>query len=509
MEIGVPLRQNVEIFPKMPDRVCQLRVLKIEQRVLPMRTRFPFRYGIASLSALPHLFLSVTLEVDGKTVTGISSEGLPPKWFTKNPETSMEQDLADMLAVIQNACRLSQVFAGGQETVTFYALWEMLQREMGQWAPKQRHPGLLWQLGVSLVERAVLDAICKSCGIPLHDVIRGPVLGISWEVLLPVMGVQSVADFLPDLPLEKCWVRHTVGLADPLRGEDIPAEERLHDGLPQSLEECIRFYGLRYFKIKLSGNLEVDVVRLRGIAKLLIALCGDDFAVTLDGNENYHDIGEFRSAHNELKKDAEVRVLLEHALWIEQPLHRDYALRDEVGSSLQDWQDAPRLIIDESDGEPGSAAKALALGYSGVSHKNCKGIIKGLINAALIWEQRRLQPKRDFVISGEDLANVGPVALLQDLAMQSLLGVTHVERNGHHYFKGLSMYSRELQDAVIQQHPNLYAITAEGDATLSITDGQLALASVNAAPFGCGIVPDLSALPTLKEWIMTGGMQAL
>jgi len=33
-----------------------------------MRTRFPFSTGIASMTALPHLFVSVDLVVNGKPV---------------------------------------------------------------------------------------------------------------------------------------------------------------------------------------------------------------------------------------------------------------------------------------------------------------------------------------------------------------------------------------------------------------------------------------------------------
>ena len=51
-------------------------------------------------------------------------------------------------------------------------------------------------------------------------------------------------------------------------------------------------------------------------------------------------------------------------------------------------------------------------------------------------------------MSGEDLANVGPVALLNDLTVMSSLGVNHVERNGHHYFSGLSMYDKDLFNVV-------------------------------------------------------------
>jgi hypothetical protein len=33
-------------------------------RVLPMHTRMPFRYGIAVLTQLPHLFVRVEAEID-------------------------------------------------------------------------------------------------------------------------------------------------------------------------------------------------------------------------------------------------------------------------------------------------------------------------------------------------------------------------------------------------------------------------------------------------------------
>ena len=38
---------------------------------------------------------------------------------------------------------------------------------------------------------------------------------------------------------------------------------------PNSLEACIGFYGLKHFKIKICGDLDTDVVRTLGIAKLL------------------------------------------------------------------------------------------------------------------------------------------------------------------------------------------------------------------------------------------------
>jgi hypothetical protein len=90
------------------------------------------------------------------------------------------------------------------------------------------------------------------------------------------------------------------------------------------------------------------------------------------------------------------------------------------------------LIIDESDAELDSLPRALALGYHGTSHKNCKGVFKGIANACLLEALRRQSGGDRLVMSGEDLANIGPVALLQDLAVVATLGVSSVERNGHH-----------------------------------------------------------------------------
>ena len=75
----------------MTDSFPSLDLKQVDFRVLPMRTRFPFKYGIASLTALPHLVLKVKTEVEGVPAEGIASEGLPPKWFTKNPDTTFER----------------------------------------------------------------------------------------------------------------------------------------------------------------------------------------------------------------------------------------------------------------------------------------------------------------------------------------------------------------------------------------------------------------------------------
>src|SRR6266481_10003354 len=79
--------------------------------VLRTRTRFPFRYGIASMTDVPHLFVRARVAVGGKSSFGLTAEGLPPKWFTKNPGTTFEQDLPEMMEVISHALGLAEEIA--------------------------------------------------------------------------------------------------------------------------------------------------------------------------------------------------------------------------------------------------------------------------------------------------------------------------------------------------------------------------------------------------------------
>jgi hypothetical protein len=201
-----------------------------------------------------------------------------------------------------------------------------------------------------------------------------------------------------------------------------------------------------------------------------------------------------------LGSQAALRRFFAHLLFVEQPLHRDVALQPDAVGRMADWPDRPPLIIDESDGEIESLPQALRLGYAGTSHKNCKGVFKGILNACLLAQRRREQPAGSVILSGEDLANIGPVALLQDLTVCAVLGITSVERNGHHYFVGLSMFPQEVQHQVLKAHGDLYRVSRDGWPTLAIQEGILSIQSLLAAPFGVGFPLRVEQFPALEAW---------
>ena len=474
-----------------------IRVLSTEAFLLNMRTRMPFRYGITTLTALPHLFLRAEVEIDGKRQTGVSADHLPPKWFTKNPDTSAREDIAGLLEVIDTA---RDVARATPKSDTVFAWWRRMYEGMAAWGGGWGKAPLLVHFGTSLVERALVDAFCRAEGMTFAKALRGNWFGVDLGALHADLDGAEPSAFLPAEPLRTHVARHTFGLTDPLTAPEIADADRVDDGLPQSLEACIREYGLTHFKIKLWGDAGRDLDRLRAIADVIGRNVGGDYAFTLDGNENFKQIGPFRTLWESLTTEPSLQAFMSKLLFVEQPLHRDVALSEDVKREFLAWADRPPVIIDESDGDVRSAPLALSRGYAGTSHKNCKGVFKGVANACLIAHRGRAEPGRRFVISGEDLSNIGPVALMQDTAVVASLGIAHAERNGHHYFRGLSMLPDDLQAAVLGAHGDLYHRHERGFVTARVERGVARVGSVVDAPFGVDFRFDPSRFTPINEW---------
>lgn len=462
----------------------QIRLLHATLHRTPTRTRMPFRFGIAVMTEAPHVFLHGTFEIDGAVTTGVAAEGLLPKWFDKTPEKGAQQELDELLLVIRQAV----TFAARIAPTSGFDFWRQLYALQLSWAAERGLPPLLAHFGVSMVERTALDALAHAKHTTLSALLRENLPGIELGAIHPELAGREPREFLPARPLDRVIARHTVGLSDPLTAKDISPADRVVDGLPQALEDCIAFYGLRHFKLKLGGNLDIDLARLQAIAAVITRACGRDYAFTLDGNEQYKEFGRFATLWARIQADPALVTFFATLLFIEQPLHRSVAL-DPAVAKIREWRNGPPMIIDESDAEIGDLARALALGYAGTSHKNCKGVMKGAIHRCLINHLNATGCTDWHRMSGEDLVNIGPVALQQDLAAQAALGNATVERNGHHYYRGLSAFPTSVNAAMFDRHADLYTHLPEADgrngvARLDVRNGHLSLVSINAAPFG-------------------------
>ena len=479
-------------MPKVSAGSCAAIMITLKHAELfrcDLRARMPFRYGIATMTWVPHVILRVTFEIDGATHTGLAADNLPPKWFTKDPTRLLEDEVAEMLGVIRAAVSQARAIRGA----TAFGFWQALYEAQAAWAGAEKLPPLLSNFGTSFVERALIDAVCRARGATLASALRENLLGVDLGTLQPDLAGSTPRDWLPEKPPTELFARHTVGLSDPLRAAEITPEDRVDDGLPQSLDACIRFYGLKHFKIKINGEAARDRDRLGRMAAILTEGCGDEFAFSLDGNESFRDVASFEGYFRDLLATPALRHLWPRLLYVEQPWHRSVALSPAIGELVRTWPDRPPIIIDESDAELASLPTALALGYAGTSHKNCKGVFKSVVNACILAQLRC--DGQATVLSGEDLANVGPIGLLQDLAAQAALGVTSVERNGHHYFAGLSEFPAGLQAHALAHHGDLFTPHGGGGwPRLAIQAGKVAIGSALRAPFGYGGEPDLTGM---------------
>lgn len=453
-----------------------------------LRTRMPFRYGIVTMTEMPHLFIEVEVEINGQKVSGIAADHLPPKWFTKDPERDPLEEIADMLRVIQQA----ESFARSIESKSVFDWWWQLFQRQDAWRKSEGIEALLAHFGTSLFERAVIDAYCRHHAIPFHRALRDNRFGVDWSLCEPALAGVDWSSLLPAAPLQSGKLRHTVGMVDPLRETDLSEADRLHDGLPQSLEACINFYGLSDFKLKLGGDAEADLRRLRAIASVVQEKTRGNFHFSLDANEQFNHPAALHAFGQQVYANPQLAEFFKGLLFIEQPLSRKVALCADQTDVRACWPVEAAIIIDESDGSWEDLPRALELGYSGVSHKNCKGIFKGLRNKCLIeLHKSQNADERPWTTSAEDLCNIGPVALLQDLAMQATLGNESIERNGHHYFAGLAMFPKSVHADLLAKHGDLWIKDAINGCRLNVVDGRINLQSVNRAPFGVSTLPRL------------------
>ena len=449
------------------------------------RLRLPFRFGVITVTQGIQAIIRVRIVLeDGRKSEGVAAEALGAKWFEKSPDFSDAQNLDQLRQALQLA--IDHYVARGFDT-PFGLYAGSYRQQIARGAELGLNP-LVASYGPALLDRAIIDAVGKATGQSFAQMIAANVPGIAATDLTPDVEAAHLARFLAGLkPRSSIDLRHTVGLVDPLTTAERLASERVNDGLPETLEEVVSHYRGRYYKLKVGGDIKADLDRLTRIASVLDAAAGD-YKVTFDGNEQYDDVDGIVELWRKVEETPALARMVKATLFIEQPIKRQAALSRPV-TALAKFRP---VIIDESDGELSTFPEALKLGYAGVSSKNCKGFYKSILNAARV---AKLGP--GYFMSAEDLTTQPGVSVQQDLALVSLLGLTHVERNAHHFIDGMSSASDAEQNAFATAHPDLYERQPGKPARLKVNNGALALGSLGCPGFAVGVDLDFAALRSM------------
>ena len=240
----------------------------------------------------------------------------------------------------------------------------------------------------------------------------------------------------------------------------------------------------------------------------------EPYQASLDGNEQYEDVEGVLALWRAVRAEPRLKRLAASVVFIEQPIKRQNALpfieapSAKVLATAEEQFDVTRerirqmeakalmklltaekpVIIDESDDSLDAFPRAKELGYRGVSSKTCKGIYKSLINAA-----RCAAWGKGYFMTGEDLTIQAGLALQQDLALVSILGLTHVERNGHHYVNGMAGLPAEEQQRFLGSHEDLYE-QSYGAVRVRIRDGNIRIGSLDCPGYASRALPDWQSM---------------
>jgi len=456
----------------MPLRLAVRDIAFFER---PVRFVRPFRFGAVVVNAAAQMFVRVEIEVEGKGISiGASAELLVPKWFDKRPHLSPDETVWDLRRSLGIA---REFYLASSDFETAFGLHARCLAAQVEACAKEDIPPLAAAYGPAEIDKAVLDALLRCVGVNFFDGMARNIAGIDAS-LSPDLRDDDIAQFLGRCQrLQRVAIRHTVGLDDQVEGAGGVADTRENAGA-------------RYFKLKLNGDPEADAARLARIGDELTTL-PHDYSVTLDANEQYADLAALGALVDRLDRDSALRSIAAKLLYIEQPMPRDITRQSPLGALT-----ARDFIIDEADDCYDAFPAARALSYRGISSKSCKGIYKSVVNAtrAATWSTE----DERFFITGEDLTCQAGLGVQQDLALGALIGVTHAERNGHHYVDGFGDTPAAEALAFLAAHPDLYV--SDGDSVrLSIHNGDLLTGSLTTPGFATSVHPDWPALSPLEQ----------
>jgi len=456
----------------MPPRIA-VRDISFFERPIPFAK--PFRFGSVVITSSVQVFVRAEIEIEGKgTSIGASAEMMASKWFDKRAHLSPQQTVDGLRRTLAIARELYLARTGFDTAFGHHAAIIGAQVEA---CAKEDIPPLAAGFGPAEIDKAILDALLRGTGVNFFDGMAANIAGVDAR-LSRDLGDEDVARFLGSRQrLERVAIRHTVGMDDKVEGEGGVADARENAGA-------------RYFKLKLNGDPAHDAERLTRIGRELATL-PHDYSVTLDANEQYADLNVLGALVERLDRDSALKPIATKLLYIEQPMPRDITRQSPLGILA-----SRDFIIDEADDSYDAFPAARALGYRGISSKSCKGLYKSVINATRAAKWSAAGEK--CFIAGEDLTCQAGLAVQQDLALGALIGVTHAERNGHHYVDGFADTPTAETEAFLASHSDLY-VRDGNKIRLAIHNGDLLTGSLTTPGFASSVHPDWSTMQPLAQ----------
>jgi len=432
----------------MPGSPLDIRPVRTELYLLPVKTRVPLKFGTETLDSVTVARVSLVVRGrTGKKMVGWGETPLSVQWvwpsdvpyrsrhaalvqFTKN--------LAKAWAEFDFLGHPIEVGNQFQEDVLPMMLAAFNQEREGE----EPLPWLAALVCCSAFDIALHDAYGRLAGVPVYQTYQPPYMNHDLSYFLePASGSQVDFEGLypgqfltsPHPNLLPAW--HLVGGLDPLDESELTGNEP-QDGYPVLLADWIQRDGLTCLKVKLRGNdAEWDYQRLVRVGQIAIANNGlwltSDFNCTVTEPAYVTDILD--------------RLLWEHPriygmlLYVEQPFPYDL---EQHQIDVYSVSARKPLFMDESAHDWRLVKLGRSLGWTGVALKTCKTQTGALLS--LSWAKAHGMPLMVQDLTNPMLAQIPHILLAAHAG--TIMGV---ETNAMQFYPDASLPEAQV-------HPGLY-----------------------------------------------------
>jgi L-alanine-DL-glutamate epimerase-like enolase superfamily enzyme len=350
--------------------------------------RSPIKFGGRVVTDA--VLANVTVEVEtrsGKRGSGFGSMPMGNVWAWPSSTVTVPQSLEAMLAFVNDFSKAVATYKeyGHPLDMTrdlaeqHAAIAAAIGQRMNLTEPM---PKLAELVAASPFEAAIHDAYGKTLKANSYSLLGEEFVHHDLaHYLTPEFAGEYLDRYTLREPKPKMPLYHLVGALDPLVDSDI--NQRLNDGLPETLGEWIVMDGLTHLKIKLNGDdLPWDVERVVGVEQVAVQAQGSVGCTTwhysLDFNEKCASVDYLLDFLRQLKERSP--AALARVQYIEQPTHRD--LKKHPENKMHKAAAIKPVVIDESLIDLESLQLAREQGYSGVALKACKGHTEALLMGA-------------------------------------------------------------------------------------------------------------------------------
>jgi len=388
------------------SKATDIRLLELKAETELHAYRTPIKFGGRVVTDA--VLFNVTADVetrDGRRGQGFGSMPVGNVWGWPSQVVSVDDALQAMIQLSHQLVHAANEYQGiGHPLEITHELSQAYRPEADKVTDAaglaEPMPRLAQLVSASPLEAAIHDAYGKTLGQNSYNLLGKDFVNADLSTYLTDEFAGEYLDqYTLRAPKPSMPLYHLIGALDPLTDADV--ENRVGDGLPETLPEWIAADGLTHLKIKLNGdNLDWDVDRVVSIervaAEAQAARGCQTWCYSSDFNErceNVEYVLDFLAKVRERSPRA-----LERLQYIEQPTNRD--LKANMTVRMHEAAKVKPVVIDESLVDLESLLLSRELGYSGVALKACKGHSEALLMGAAAQKYKMFLCVQDLTCPG-------------------------------------------------------------------------------------------------------------